>query len=114
MPSDSKSVGLTACSDEPFNGGNTTAFELYYGGRDNRVHELIYNFGSQSWTSHFTFPSATGNAGIACSASGTSISYVFLSNIDNELELWWKDSNVTTANIAANTTAHPLGIWSKG
>lgn len=91
-----------------------TVFELYYGGKDNLVHELIYNFASQSWTSHFTFPSTTGNAGIACSTSNSSMSYVFLSNIKNELELWWKDSNVTAANSAANTIGRPLGIWSKG
>lgn len=117
-PSLSSSVGLTACSNERWNGDNVTknerVFELYYGASDNLVHELIYNFGSNAWTPHFSFPDSNGNAGIACSASNTSLSYVFLSNTDNELEIWWKDSNDTVANSAANTTNHPLGVWSKG
>lgn len=91
-----------------------SAIELYYGGEGNLVHELLYNFTTQSWTPQFSFPSTIGSAGIACSASDTSLSYVFLSNIRNGLEVWWKDSNTTSANSAANTTAHPLGIWSKG
>ena len=116
--SESKSVGLAACSNERWDGENMTAsnrmFELYCGSSDNVVHELIYNFGTRSWTSRSSFPNTNGNAGIACSASNSSFSYVFLSNTDNKLELWWKDSNETAANSAANTTTHPLGVWSKG
>lgn len=93
---------------------NDRVLELYYGGSDNLVHELIYNYGSQLWTSHASFPKTVANAGIACSASNASFSYVFLSNTNNQLEIWWKDSNGTAANSAANTTSHPLGIWTKG
>lgn len=118
IPSTSDSVGLTACSNERWNGANVPmeerTFELYYGGNDTLVHELIFNFGNRSWTSHSPFPNTQGNAGIACSASNASWSYVFLTNTENKLELWWKDSNNTAANNAARTTSHPLGIWSKG
>lgn len=116
MPSTALSVGLAACSNEQWNGGKLAdpVLELYYGGRDNLVHELIYNFNSQEWTSHALFPNTNGNAELACSASNTSISYMFSSSMDNKLELWWKDSNTTVANSAANTTAHPLGVWTKG
>lgn len=120
-PSESPSVGLTACSNEGWNGANGAnvsmndrAFELYYGDSDNVVHELVFNFGTQLWTSHFSFLNTMASAGIACSASSTSFSYVFLSNTDDELELWWKDSNDTAVNSAARSTTHPLGTWSKG
>ena len=93
---------------------NDRVFELYYGDSDNLVHELIYNFGSKSWTSHANFPNTLASAGIACSASNASFSYVFLSNNNDQLELWWKDSNDTAANSAANSTTHPLGTWTKG
>lgn len=117
-PSESPGVGLTACSNELWNGGNVSindrVFELYYGDKDSVVHELIYNFGSQRWTSQASFPNTMASAGIACSASNASFSYVFLSNTDNQLELWWKDANDTAANSAANSTNHPLGTWTKG
>ncbi|MCJ1265925.1 hypothetical protein MMC22_005807 [Lobaria immixta] len=117
-PSESPSVGLTACSNERWNGANVSindrVFELYYGDSDNLVHELTYNFGSKSWTSHANFPNTLASAGIACSASNASFSYVFLSNNKDQLELWWKDSNDTAANSAANSTTHPLGTWTKG
>lgn len=90
------------------------AFELYYGGPDNMVHELIYHFKTNEWTSHATFMDSNGNGGIACSASNTSFSYMFASSKENTLELWWKDSNDTAANRAANTSTHPLGVWTKG
>lgn len=117
-PSESLSVGLNACSNERFNGANVSindrVFELYYGDKDSLVHELIYNFGNESWTSHGSFPNTLASAGIACSTSNSSFSYVFLSNTKHQLELWWKDSNDTAANRAANTPTHPLGTWNKG
>jgi len=81
-------------------------FELYYGGDDNLVHEVQYDFGSLTWTSQATFANTNGNAGIACSASDSSLSYVFLSNTQNKLELWWKDGNQT----AVKSTKHPLNV----
>lgn len=117
-PSESLSVGLNACSNERFNGANVSindrTFEVYYGGKDGLVHELIYNFGNESWTSLGSFPNTVASAGLACSTSLSSFSYVFLSNTDHQLEIWWKDSNDTAENRGANTTKHPLGTWTKG
>lgn len=97
-----------------FDGANMTAseqkFELYYGGDDNLVHELQYNFGSLTWSTQATFVNTNGNAGIECSASDPNLSYVFLSNIENKLELWWKDDNKN----ATNSTKRPVGVWRKG
>ncbi|MCJ1423915.1 hypothetical protein MMC29_001800 [Sticta canariensis] len=116
-PSESPSVGLNACSNERFNGANVSinerVFELYYGDKDGLVHELIYSFGNESWTPQVSFPNTMASAGIACSTSNSSFSYVFLSNTNHQLELWWKDSNDTAANRAANTPKHPLGTWNK-
>lgn len=115
-PSKSSSVGLTACSNERWDGGNVTdpAFELYYGGSDGLIHELMYHFNNQSWNSRDTFADTNGNGGIACSFSNTSFSYMFSSSKDNKLQLWWKDYNDTAANRAANTDTHPLGVWTQG
>lgn len=117
-PSESLSVGLNACSNERFNGANVSiadrVFELYYGDKDGLVHELIYHFGNETWTAYGSFQNTMASAGIACSTSNSSFSYLYLSNTDHQLELWWKDSNVTAANRASNSTKHPLGTWTKG
>ena len=39
---------------------------------------------------------------------------MFSSSKDHKLQLWWKDSNDTKANRAANTSTHPLGVWTQG
>ena len=97
-----------------WDGANMTAndrsFHLYYGGDDNLVHELQYNLSSLEWAPQTTFANTNGNAGIACSASDSSLSYVFLANTQDKLELWWKDGSHT----AANCTKHPVGTWNKG
>lgn len=89
-------------------------FELYYGGDDGLVHEMIYHYNTDEWSSHAIFADTNGNAGISCSGSNTSMSYMFSSSKDNKLQFWWKDSNNTEANRAVNTSTHPLGVWTQG
>jgi hypothetical protein len=49
-----------------------------------------------------------GHAGVGCYSWGAgTTSYAMLSNKDNDIEFWWKDTNLTSAN----TATHPINSW---
>ena len=85
---------------------------LYAGGSHGLVQEYAYTHANNSWAVGFTFPDTNGYAGI----SGTWFPYqltmatLMMMNTNDELELWWKDTN----SSATGNATHPVGEWVRG
>lgn len=91
----------------------TATMRLYYGARDNLVHEVVFNTSSSTWFStEFAFPESNGNAGLASTWYNGAIfddqspANLFILNKTNQLEKWNLDVN--------GTKKHPYGVWKKG
>lgn len=125
----SSKVGLQACwygsfyGDATYNhspvpgqeantAGNSTdqsvGIHLWYGNNDTSFNEVEWTYGSNNWTEQQIFNGFNGHAGVGCFSWGPgSVSYVFMVNLQNQVEIWWKDLNTT---LKANAT-HPINTW---
>ncbi|KAE9964793.1 hypothetical protein BLS_008061 [Venturia inaequalis] len=119
-------VGLQACwygsfygnanythSPIPGSGRNTTSqdqvigMHLWYGVSPTLLEEVTWTYNTSQWYKQDYF-TANGHAGIGCYSWGAgSISYVMLVNLDNAVQMAWKDLNSTVAK----TGAHPVNTW---
>ncbi|MCJ1430517.1 hypothetical protein MMC29_008435 [Sticta canariensis] len=82
---------------------------LYYGTRENLIQELTYHPVNGTWQSGFLFPMSSGNSGISIIQYGC-IHYMVCLNSDYQLEIWWKDVNIS----AVASSVHPVGVWTRG
>lgn len=111
--SDGSGAGLTACSNDEFYGttlGTSGGIRLFYGASNTTAQELVWTYGSTSWTRGYTFSNANGNGGLSCQGVGSGITYLYLLNLNSRIELRWKEFNTA----AINSTSHPIGVWNKG
>ena len=119
-------VGLQACwygsfygeanythSPIPETGSNTTSkdqvigMHLWYGETPSLLQEVTWTYNTTEWFRQESF-TANGHAGIACYSWGPgSVSYIMTVNLDNEVQVSWKDLN---SSIPA-TDAHPVNKW---
>ncbi|KAI9714594.1 MAG: hypothetical protein M1812_006399 [Candelaria pacifica] len=110
----SPTVGLTACWNGDYYGAKDGisggGVRLFYGVNDTAVQELSWAYGDDQWGIGQTITGARGDSGLICAGVGSGTSYLYLQNTDDDLELWWKDFNVT----GAQTPGHPSGMWNKG
>lgn len=126
---DSRNVGLQACwygsfygdavynhSPLPGQDANTTGnstdqsvgIHLWYGHNDTAFNEVQWTYGTANWTEQQLFTGFNGHAGVGCYSWGPgSVSYVFMVDLENQVEIWWKDLNTT---LKGNAT-HPINTW---
>ncbi|KAF2397792.1 hypothetical protein EJ06DRAFT_139160 [Trichodelitschia bisporula] len=119
-------VGLQACwygsfygtadyvhSPIPGTGSNDTAqdsvigMHLWYGREPTVLEEVTWTYNTTQWYRQDNF-TANGHGGIGCFSWGKgSVSYLMLVNLDNEVQVSWKDLN--TSVVA--TPQHPVNKW---
>lgn len=104
--SESSSVDLSACYNEQYSGG----LRLFYGVSNTTIQELSWSFGTSEWLLGYSFPRVNGEGGISCAGGGSGISYLYLLNTQNQLELWWRDFDTSKPY---NPTYAP-DIWYRG
>jgi len=127
---DDPNVGLEACwygsfySDAAYNHspvpgqgpstGNSTdqtvGIHLWYAMNSTAFNSVGWTYGETTWSEQQTFDGYNGHAGVGCYSWGpSSDTYVFFINLQNEVNILWKDLNTTTAS---NST-HPINTWTK-
>jgi hypothetical protein len=105
---DSPHVVFQFCSDvveilDP----RTAGIQAFYATDPQTIQQINWVRGSNEWTPHEQL-TANGHAGMACYTWGPgTIQYKMFVNLDNEVNLMWKDLNTT---IAPNAT-HPINSW---
>lgn len=68
---------------------------------------MTWTYNTSQWYKQDYF-TANGHAGVGCySWGGGSVSYVMMVNLDNAVQMAWKDLNSTVAT----TDAHPVNTW---
>lgn len=83
---------------------------LWYGINDTAFNEVGWTYSANTWTQQQVFTGYNAHAGVGCYswATGT-VSYAFMMNLDQEIEILWKDLN--TSSVANET--HPVNEWVK-
>ncbi|KAA8571435.1 hypothetical protein EYC84_001436 [Monilinia fructicola] len=112
--SNSSTVGLSACVNRKWYGApyNITGLgiRLYYGASNNTIQELGWNLDGQiAWFKGASFPNSNGEGGVECTVRGASITYVWMENLQGQLQQMWYDFNAS-----ANTSSHPTQTWVAG
>jgi len=123
---DDEAVGLQACwygsfygtanyvhSPIPSTGSNTTSqdavigMHLWYGVNPTTISEVTWTYNTTDWYPEGNF-TADGHAGIGCYSWGPgSVTYLMMVNLDNTVQMLWKDLNTT----APSSQNHPLNQW---
>jgi len=123
---DDKAVGLQACwygsfygtanyvhSPIPSTGTNTTSqdavigMHLWYGVDPVTMQEVTWTYNTSDWYPEGNF-TANGHAGIGCYSWGPgSVTYLMLVNLDNTVQMLWKDLNTSVVS----TPSHPTNVW---
>lgn len=127
---DDRNVGLEACwygsfySDAAYNHspvpgqttvtGNssdqTVGIHLWYATNSTSFNSVGWTYGDSTWTQQQSFNGYNGHAGVGCYSWGPgSETYVFFINLDDEVNILWKELNTT---LVGNTT-HPIDTWTK-
>ncbi|KAL9592183.1 MAG: hypothetical protein Q9179_006973 [Wetmoreana sp. 5 TL-2023] len=130
QPMNDPNVGLQACwygsfySDVSYNhspvpgqSNNTTSqsdqsigIHLWYAKNPTTFQSVGWTYGENEWNLQQTFESYNGHAGVGCYSWGPgSNTYVFFINMENELNILWKDLNTTLKS----TSRHPIDQWNK-
>ena len=112
--SNSSHVGLSACVNTEWYGAPYDiaglGIRLYYGRSDNIIQELGWNLNGQTtWFNGSSFPNSNGAGGVECTVRGASITYVWMENLQGELQQMWYDFN-----LSAGTSNHTVGKWVSG
>ena len=67
-----------------------------------------WTYGDTSWAEQQIFNGYNGHGGVGCYSWGpTSDTYVFFINLQNEVNILWKELNTT---LKGNAT-HPIDVW---
>ncbi|KAI9782881.1 MAG: hypothetical protein M1816_001662 [Peltula sp. TS41687] len=124
---DAGSVGLQACWYGSFYGdadyghspaaadgsGATTypsevGMHLWYASNATTVEQYGWRDGDKGWTRQNTWNNKNGHAGVGCYSWGPgTVTYVMMVNLQETVEVWWKDTNTT---LKGNKT-HPINEW---
>lgn len=116
---DDPNVGLQACWYGNYYGAAPTGessdlsigIHLWYAKNSTTFGSVAWTAGhSNPWTQEEEFNDYNGHAGVACYTWGPgSNTYVMFVNLQNEVNILWKDQNTTLKN----STTHPIDIWKK-
>jgi hypothetical protein len=113
VASKSNTTGLTACTSPLY--GSPFGIHLYFGDANtNAIQQLNWTVGRVSWDKGHTFTDTDPDGGCECTRRGSSITYLWLSQLLNSGESaavknYWYDFNLTT-----NYTGHATGEWVEG
>jgi hypothetical protein len=105
---DSPHVVFQFCSDsvEIFK-PKTAGIQGFYASDPQTIQQVSWTRGTDVWIPQGQF-TANGHAGVACYTWGPgTVQYKMFINLDNEVNLMWRDLNTT---IAGNAT-HPINTW---
>lgn len=113
---DHTNVGLQACWYGSFYGtpnqnqtskDSVIGMHLWYGKDSTTLEEVNWTYNTTDWSRQDNF-TANAHAGIGCYSWGEgSVSYVMMVNLDNQVNLLWKDLNTTIRS----TPIHPIDKW---
>ena len=93
--------------DDP---GQQVGIHLWYATNPTTFSSVDWMYGDEDWTTQDSFDGYNGHAGVGCYSWGPgSDTYVFFTNLQDEINILWKDLNITIAN----TTEHPINTWTK-
>lgn len=115
---DDPNVGLQVCWYEKDYGAGvidpsldpTNGIYLWYAKNSTTFGSVAWELGTSTWTQEEDFNDYNAHAGVACNLYGQgSDIYVMLVNLQNEVNILWKDINITSK---ASTT-HPIDVWMK-
>ena len=88
----------------------TVGIHLWYAVNSTAFNAVGWTYGDTVWSEQQTFDGYNGHAGVGCYSWGPgSNTYVFFINLQDEVNILWKDLNTTTAD---NST-HPINTWTK-
>lgn len=86
----------------------TVGIHLWYAMNGTAFNSVGWTYGDESWAEQQVFNGYNGHAGVGCYSWGpTSDTYVFFVNMDNKVNILWKELNTT---LAGNKT-HPINEW---
>ena len=78
---------------------------LFAGGKDGRIHEYNYHSRNNTWAAGFVFPSSNGYSGfnVPDFEIGTGTLEMYLTNANNELEVWERSAGVSGIDDSGTT-----------
>ncbi len=127
----SPSVGLQACWKGDFYGDsdfakfptasgqtNTVPYDqshmgmdIWFATDDSTFIQYAWYVGKTTWVQIQKWPGFNGHAGVGCYSWGAgTTTYAMLANKQNNLEMWWKDTNINLTS----TETHPINSWVNG
>lgn len=124
---DSPSSGLQACWKGNFYGDsdykkfptasgqvNQQPFEerkgmnIWFASDESTFEQYTWYNGQKQWVFVQKWQGFNGHAGVGCYSWGEgTTTYAMMTNRNNDVEFWWKDTNVTTASAED----HPINSW---
>ena len=114
---DDPNVGLQGCwygsyysaASNVNSSDKTVGIHLWYAKNSTTFGAVGWTAGDNAWTLDKDFDGYNGHAGVACYtwATNSTTSYLMFVNLQNEVNILWKDLNATMNS----TEAHPIGSW---
>lgn len=96
------------------NGSNSTKFaadvgmHLWYASNETTFQQYGWRDGQDTWERQEQWNNKNGHAGVACYSWGPGTStYAMFVNLENTVEIWWKDTNTSVKS----TAKHPINKW---
>jgi hypothetical protein len=88
--------------------GNDVGMHLWYASDNTTFQQYGWRAGEDTWSQQQTWNNKNGHAGVGCfSWGGGTTTYVMFVNLENAVEIWWKDTNTT----AKANSSHPINQW---
>ena len=114
---DDPNVGLQGCwygsyysaASNVNSSDKTVGIHLWYGKNSTAFGAVGWTAGDMEWTLDRDFDGYNGHAGVGCYtwAPNSTTNYLMLVNLQNEVNILWKDLNATLNS----TPTHPIGSW---
>jgi hypothetical protein len=125
---DSPSSGLQACWKGSYYGDSDLAkyfnssgqtntqpakdllgMNIWFAIDDSTFQQYAWYNGQNTWVPIQRWQGFNGHAGVGCYSwgEGTTTTYAMMANKNNDVEFWWKDTNITTPS----RERHPINSW---
>jgi len=81
---------------------------LWYASDETTFQQYGWRDGEDTWELQGNWTDKNGHAGVGCYSWGPgTVTYTMMVNLDDTVEVWWKDTNTTLQA----TEAHPINEW---
>ena len=82
---------------------------MWYASDNQTFQQLGWRQGDLDWSFQGSWTEKNGHAGVGCYSwqDNSTTTYVMMANLENTVEVWWKDTNTSLTN----TTTHPINQW---